>query len=94
VTPGDARVERGTGLVIAARFGGAPPVEATLVLNNGGGKESRIPMARRLADPVFGASIPEVAEAGVYHIESVSSSAHIGVVESPSHIGFDEFSRY
>jgi len=31
VTPGDARVERGTGLVIAARFGGTPPVEATLV---------------------------------------------------------------
>jgi hypothetical protein len=69
VTPGDAQVERGTGLVIAARFGGAPPAEATLVLTSGGDKESRIPMARRLADPVFGASISEVSQAGVYHIE-------------------------
>ncbi len=69
VTPGDAQVERGTGLVIAARFGGAPPAEATLVLNFETGRESRIPMARRLADPVFGASVPEISAAGVYHID-------------------------
>jgi hypothetical protein len=69
VTPGDTQVERGTGLVIAARFGGAPPAEATLVLNSETAKESRLPMARRLADPVFGASVPEVSEAGAYHIE-------------------------
>jgi len=69
VTPGDTNVERGTGLVIAARFGGSPPGEATLVVNSAGGKEARLNMARRLADPVFGASIPEVNEAGIYHIE-------------------------
>jgi hypothetical protein len=69
VTPGDAQVERGTGLVVAARFGGAPPAEATLVLNYASGKESRVPMARRLADPVFGASVPEISETGVYHID-------------------------
>lgn len=69
VTPGDVQVERGTALVIAARFEGAPPAEATLVLNSGKGKESRIGMARRLADPVFGASVPEISEAGFYHIE-------------------------
>jgi hypothetical protein len=68
VTPGDVQMERGTGLVIAARFGGAPPAEATLVLNYQSGRESRIPMARRLADPVFGASVSEISEAGVYHI--------------------------
>jgi hypothetical protein len=69
VTPGDTKVERGTGLVIAARFGGSPPGEAALVVNSAGGKEARLNMARRLADPVFGASIPEVNEAGIYHIE-------------------------
>ncbi len=69
VTPGDASVERGTGLVIAARFGGALPAEATLVLKTETGKESRFPMARQLADPIFGASIPEISEAGIYHIE-------------------------
>jgi hypothetical protein len=69
VTPGDTQVERGTGLVVAARFGGNPPAEATLVVNCVGGKQSRIPMARRLADPIFGASVPEISEAGVYHVE-------------------------
>jgi hypothetical protein len=69
VTPGDTQVERGTGLVIAARFGGTPPGEATLVLNSATGKESRLAMSRRLADPVFGASLAEVSEPGVYHVE-------------------------
>ena len=69
VTPGDTKVERGAGLVIAARFGGSPPGEATLVVNSASGKEARLSMARRLADPVFGASIPEVNEAGIYHVE-------------------------
>jgi hypothetical protein len=69
VTPGDTQVERGTGLVVAARFGSAPPADATLVVNYESRKESQLPMARRLADPVFGASVPEISEAGVYHIE-------------------------
>jgi hypothetical protein len=69
VTPGDTQVERGTALVVAARFGGAPPGEATLVLDLGTNKESLVSMSRRLADPIFGASIPEVSEAGTYHVE-------------------------
>ena len=69
VTPGDTQVERGTGLVISARFGGSPPAESTLVLNSASGKTKTLSMARHLADPVFGASLPEVSEDGVYHLE-------------------------
>jgi hypothetical protein len=69
VTPGNAQVERGTALVVAARFDGSPPAEATLVMRYETGKESRLPMARRLADPVFGATIPEMAANGIYHVE-------------------------
>jgi hypothetical protein len=97
VTPGDTEVERGTGLVIAARFGGAPPAEATLVLNFGSDKESRIPMARRLADPVFGASIPEVSQAGVYHIEygrKKTRDYRIAVFEFPALVRADAQLRY
>ena len=97
VTPGDTQVERGTGLVIAARFGGAPPAEATLVLNFGSDKESRIPMARRLADPVFGASIPEVSQAGVYHIEygrKKTRDYRIAVFEFPALVRADAQLRY
>jgi len=97
VSPGDTRVERGTGLVIAARFGGAPPAEATMVLNSASGKESRIPMARRLADPVFGASVPEVSEAGVYHIEYRGKRTRdfkILVFEFPALVRADATLRY
>jgi len=69
VTPGDTQVERGTGLVITARFGSTPPAEATLVLVSASGKTQRLPLARQLADPVFGAGLPEIAEDGRYHIE-------------------------
>jgi hypothetical protein len=69
VTPGDTQVERGSGLVISARFGGQPPPEAALVLNWASGKTQRLPMARNLADPIFGASLLEVAGDGLYHVE-------------------------
>ena len=69
VTPGDVEVERGTGLVISARFGGTPPPEATLVLVSASGKTKRITLERHLADPVFGASLMEVAEDGLYRVE-------------------------
>lgn len=69
VTPGDTEVERGSGLVVSARFGGRPPAEATLVLVSASGKTQRLPLARHLADPVFGASVMEVAEDARYHVE-------------------------
>jgi hypothetical protein len=69
VTPGDTKVERGTGLVISARFGGKPPADATLVLVSASGKTKRIPLERHLADPVFGASLLEVTEDGLYRVE-------------------------
>jgi hypothetical protein len=69
VTPGDTQVERGSSLVISARFGGDPPAEAALVMVSASGKTQRIPLERHLADPVFGASLSEVAEEAHYHVE-------------------------
>jgi len=97
VTPGDTQVERGTGLVIAARFGGVPPLEATLVLISETGKELRLPMARKLADPVFGASIPEVSEAAVYRVEyrgKRTRDFRIGVFEFPALVRADAGLQY
>ncbi|HWF18739.1 MAG TPA: hypothetical protein VG754_05700 [Verrucomicrobiae bacterium] len=68
VTPGDTEVERGTTLVISARFG-RPPAEATLVVVTASGKTKRIPLERHLADPVFGASLSEMSEEGIYRVE-------------------------
>jgi len=69
VTPGDVEVERGTALLISARFGGKPPAEATLVLLSASGSTKRLPLQRHLADPVFGASLLEVSEDALYHVE-------------------------
>jgi hypothetical protein len=69
VTPGNAQIERGTGLVISARFGRKPPPEAAVVLISALGKTKRIPLARHLSDPVFGASLLEVTEDAAYHVE-------------------------
>jgi hypothetical protein len=69
VSPGDTQVERGSSLVISARFGRQPPPEATLVMATASGQTRRIPMERQLADPVFGASLSEISEEGRYHIE-------------------------
>lgn len=69
VTPGDTQLERGSGLVISARFGGLPPPDAALVLNWASGKTQRLPMARNLADPIFGASLLDVSGDALYHIE-------------------------
>ncbi len=97
VTPGDTNIEGGTSLVVAARFGGAPPADAALVVRTATGKETRLQMARRLADPVFGASVPEVSEAAFYHIEYNGKKTRdytVGVFEYPALTRADASLRY
>jgi hypothetical protein len=80
-------VERGSSLVISARFGGEPPAEATLVLVSASGKTQRLALERHLADPVFGASLSEVAEDAHYHVEYAGGNSpdyKIAVFDYPS----------
>src|SRR5882724_3936828 len=69
VTPGDANVERGSGLVVLARFDAKLPAEAELVIKPVNEAERRIPLAKNLDDPVFGGGIPEVKGDLTYRIE-------------------------
>ncbi len=69
VTPGDVQLERGQSLVVLARFGGSPPASAELVLGDTPATERRIPLTRNLSDPVFGGTVPEVAEPFTYRVE-------------------------
>jgi hypothetical protein len=97
VTPGDTQVERGTSLVISARFEGEPPAEAALVLVSASGKSQRIALERHLADPVFGASLSEVAEEAHYHIEYVGGKSpdyKIAVFDYPSLVRADALLVY
>src|SRR5437867_176026 len=73
VTPGDTSLERGSSLVVLARFGGALPAVVELVTSQppkaAGGATGRIQLVKSLADPIFGGSIPEIATNLLYHVE-------------------------
>ncbi len=92
VEPGNVELERGNGLVVTIRFGTKPPSEATLVFVGTSGDAKHIPMERRLADPVFGASLREVMESGVYHVEydgKKSPAYSVKVFELPALVRAD-----
>ena len=69
VTPGDASIERGSALVVLARFTGPLPSGVELVVEAGPSHNQRVSLVKNLNDPVFGASIPEVMSNLTYHIE-------------------------
>lgn len=97
VTPGDTEIERGTSLVISARFGHDVPAEATLVLVSASGKTRYIPLERQLADPVFGGSLSEVSEGGLYHIEYAGGKTRdykISVFDYPALVRAEAHLRY
>ncbi len=86
VEPGDTEVERGTGLVITARFGRRVPREATLVIRRGE-REERLPMTRSLEDPLFAVPLERVDAALRYRVESklaTSPDFQVSVFELPT----------
>jgi len=68
VTPGDASVERGTGMVISARFGKKVPQGATLLMQPVNRPAQQVPLTRNLADPIFATGLPEVDGDFTYRI--------------------------
>jgi hypothetical protein len=68
VSPGDTTVERGSSLVVWARFRGALPPTVELVVGPAAGAK-RSSLVKSLADPMFGGSLAEVGSNLVYHIE-------------------------
>jgi len=69
IEPGDAEVERGSGLLVLAKFLSDLPAEATLVYTTEDGNEHSLAMSRSLDDPLFGGRIPAVLEPLSYRVE-------------------------
>ncbi|MFO1513232.1 MAG: hypothetical protein U1F83_10025 [Verrucomicrobiota bacterium] len=69
VTPGDASIEKGTSLVVLAKFEGDVPAEASLIVRPANEPARRIPLTKNLDDPVFGTSLPEVQAELTYRVE-------------------------
>ncbi|HEX2101377.1 MAG TPA: hypothetical protein VHF69_11965, partial [Candidatus Synoicihabitans sp.] len=61
ITPGHAEVERGSTVVIAARFGSSIPAEVTLVTQQTDEPPQRTRMARSLSDPLFATTLNNVS---------------------------------
>jgi hypothetical protein len=86
VTPGDVSIERGNSLVVLARFGDRLPSSVDLVITDRDGNTKRIPLAKSLADPVFGGSVPEVASDLTYRVDysgEHTKDFHVRVFEYP-----------
>jgi hypothetical protein len=92
IEPGDAEIERGTSLLVLARFQGSEPAEATLVYRSSQGEPAQQGMAKSLDDPVFGARIAVVDEPLDYYVEladRTSDTYHVTVFEYPSLVRAD-----
>lgn len=86
VTPGDAELEKGSGLVVLAKFHRNIPNEAILVLKPQNQPEQRLPLVKNLDDPVFGGGLPEVEVPLTYRIEYAGESTRdfsVKVFEHP-----------
>ncbi|HAV62194.1 MAG TPA: hypothetical protein DCY13_07490, partial [Verrucomicrobiales bacterium] len=86
VLPGDAELEKGSTLVVMARFPGDGPEEATLQVLPEKGESRRLPMNRNLDDPTYGAQIANVTEDLLYRVEfpaGTSRDFKINVFEYP-----------
>ncbi|MEZ6138446.1 MAG: hypothetical protein R3C53_26485 [Pirellulaceae bacterium] len=100
VTPGNTSVERGSGVIVTARFEGKLPDEIWLTSQIEGGAETKLNMRRSLNDPIFAAYLVDVREPLQYHIEYDGASTerfHVDVFEFPALVRADaklHFPRY
>ncbi|MDR3623043.1 MAG: hypothetical protein P4L85_27065 [Paludisphaera borealis] len=86
VLPGDAEIERGTSLLVVARFNGAVPPEAKLVVDDAPAQSAPRAMTRSLDDPTFAGRVESVDADLSYHVEfgaERTPSYRIRVFENP-----------
>ena len=70
LTPGDAEVERGSRLIIEARFNGPVPADAMLIFSEPDGTvRDRLPMRLTVDEQVYGGLISKVDADTKYHVE-------------------------
>ncbi|QEH36393.1 hypothetical protein OJF2_49560 [Aquisphaera giovannonii] len=94
VTPGDAELEKGSPLLVVARFPAAVPPDAKLVVE---GSPSPAPMTRSLEDPTFAGRVESVAADLAYHVEFAggkSPSYRVRVYENPELVRTDATLEY
>jgi hypothetical protein len=92
VTPGDTDLEKGSSLVVVARFSGAVPPEVKLVVEKSVSASSSHPMARNLEDQIFAGRVESVVTDLSYHVEFASKHSptyHVHIFENPELVRTD-----
>ncbi|MDQ8184044.1 hypothetical protein [Pelagicoccus sp. SDUM812002] len=98
IEPGNIEIQRGSSIVVTARFEGRLPdgVELELVPSNTEAS-STIRMAQSLSDPVFAYSLQGIEETIAYRIryrDSVSETHHISVYDLPKLVTADAVLKF
>lgn len=100
VEPGDVEIERGSSLLVLARFGERLPQAVTLVASDLASQQIRIPLRKSLDDPIYGGRIPEVMQDMIYHIEydqlhsdeySVTTFTYPELLKADAKLGFPDY---
>ncbi len=97
VEPGNAEVERGSSLLVLARFRESIPTKADLIYKNEAGEEVSVPMSKSLDDPVFGARIPTVLNPLSYRVkygDQATDAYEVTVFDYPRLIRADAKLQY
>ncbi len=92
VDPGNTEVERGTSLVVSARFEGMLPARPVLVRQLPDGTSDRFELKQRLEDPLFAVQLLDVQQPFRYRIEfegQASDEFQIEVFEYPQMVQAD-----
>ncbi|MCP5518788.1 MAG: hypothetical protein H7A45_16210 [Verrucomicrobiales bacterium] len=69
VSPGNIELEKGSSLVVMARFGEPVPAQVTLISRASRREPRSVALVKSLSDPMFGGSIPNVEEDLSYRLE-------------------------
>jgi hypothetical protein len=97
VEPGDAELERGSSLLVLARFKGTPPADVHVVWKGADESENRLTLAKSLDDPIFATRIPILKEDIRYRVEfdgKQTSDYRITVYDLPALIRSDLHLQY
>ncbi len=92
VEPGDVELERGSSLLVLARFPEQTPTAVELVAVDEDNKEIRIPLQKSLEDPVFGGRLSSVQKDLKYHVEFdgiQSDTFHVSLFDLPALVKAD-----
>ena len=92
VTPGDTEVEKGSPVVILARFEGRMPSAVSLLYGPSGQTPQRMTLTKSLEDPVFGGILQDVSSDLLYRVEYADRSTRdytIGIYQRPELVRAD-----